>query len=326
MTGEKQAGDEGNAQILPAPVPRRPRFLWEKGLRHRPSYIIMGQRPFRKRGIEMKKAAFIGVGNMGGALARAACRAAGPERVVLVNRTRGKAEALAAELGCTAVGSSADAVQEAEYIFLGVKPQDMRPLLGSLATLLNGLHRDGADKVLVSMAAGVELSAMHQLVNGAGYDVPLLRVMPNTCVAVGQGMTALCARPGVDEARIRDVEDLLSASGRVARIPEKLFDQFSAVAGCGPAFVYPYIEALADGAVSVGLPRAQAVEYAARMVMGAASMVLESGKHPGQLKDEVCSPGGSTIAGVAELERGGLRAAAVNAVQAAYRRGTELGK
>ena len=274
----------------------------------------------------MKKAAFIGTGNMGGALARAACRAIGTDQVVLYNRTPDKAKALAEELGCGAAKDLTDAVLAAEYLFLGVKPQGVRPLLAELDRLLHRLHQDGEDKVIVSMAAGVELDAMYELVNDAGYDVPVLRIMPNTCVAVGQGMTALCARAGVEEARIRGVEEILAASGRVDRVPEGLFDQFSALAGCGPAFVSPYIEALADGAVSAGLPRKQALEYAARTVLGAAAMVLESGKHPGQLKDEVCSPGGSTIAGVAELERGGLRAAAINAVQAAWKRNTELGK
>ena len=276
--------------------------------------------------MNMKKAAFIGVGNMGGALARAVCRAAGPEQVILSNRTYAKAAALGEELGCDATDDNNTAVAMSEYIFLGVKPHMMAGLLKSLVPVLAQRHQAGEDKVLVSMAAGMELDAIHKIVNGAGYDVPILRIMPNTCVAIGQGMTALCARAGVPEARIRDVEELLSATGKVDRVPESLFDQFSALAGCGPAFVYPYIEALADGAVSAGLPRKQAVEYAARTVLGAAALVLESGKHPGQLKDEVCSPGGSTIAGVAELERGGLRAAAINAVQAAWKRNGELGK
>ena len=274
----------------------------------------------------MKKAAFIGVGNMGGALARAAVRAIGPDQVVITNRTLAKAEALAAELGCGLAKSNADAVREAEYIFLGVKPHMIRPLLNTLAPVLADCHAAGEDKVLVSMAAGVRIEDMRPHLKKAGYDVPVLRIMPNTCVAIGQGMTAVCAEEWVDEAVRSEVEEILSATGKVDRVPEELFDQFSALAGCGPAFVYPYIEALADGAVSAGLPRKQAMEYAAQMMMGAAAMVLNSGKHPGQLKDEVCSPGGSTIAGVAELERGGLRAAAINAVQAAWKRNTELGK
>ncbi len=274
----------------------------------------------------MKKAAFIGVGNMGGALARAACRAIGPEQVVLANRTPAKGSALAAELGCTAAKSNADAVREAEYIFLGVKPQMMRALLNTLAPVLADCYAAGEDKVLVSMAAGLRFDDMRPCLKGAGYDVPLLRIMPNTCVAIGQGMTAISMEDWVDESVLEEVEKILSATGKVERLEEGLFDQFSAVAGCGPAFVYPYIEALADGGVMTGLPRRQALEYAAQMVLGAAAMVLDSGKHPGQLKDEVCSPGGSTIAGVAELERGGLRAAAINAVLAAYRRGAQLGK
>ena len=271
----------------------------------------------------MKKAAFIGVGNMGGALARAACRAIGPDQVVVANRTMEKAEALAAELGCAVAKSNADAVREAEYIFLGVKPQMMRAVLNTLAPVLAECPEG---RVLVSMAAGLQIGDMLPHLKKAGYDVPIVRIMPNTCVAIGKGMTAICTKEWWDESVLEDVEGILSATGRVERIDESLMDQFTAVAGCGPAFVYPYIEALADGGVSVGLPRKQAMEYAAQMVLGAAAMVLEGGKHPGQLKDEVCSPGGSTIAGVAELERGGLRAAAINAVQASYKRGTELGK
>ncbi len=274
----------------------------------------------------MKKAAFIGVGNMGGALARAACRAVGPDQVVLANRTHAKAEALADQLGCCAARDNVAAVREAEYIFLGVKPQGMRSLLEELAPAAAQCHREGADKTLVSMAAGVELKAMEEALGGAGSGIALLRIMPNTCTAIGRGMTALCARRGELEPRIRGVEEILSATGRVERVPEELMDQFSAVAGCGPAFVYPFIEAMADGGVMAGLPRAQALEYAAQTVLGAAAMVLETGKHPGALKDEVCSPGGSTIAGVAELERGGLRAAVMNAVLAAWQRSAQLGK
>ena len=176
------------------------------------------------------------------------------------------------------------------------------------------------------MAAGLTIKDLRPHLAGAGYYVPVVRVMPNTCVAIGKGMTALCAGEAVGEEHIRGVEEILAATGRVERIPEGMMDQFSAVAGCGPAFVYPYIEGLADGGVMAGLPRAKALEYAAQMVLGAAAMVLESGKHPGQLKDEVCSPGGSTIAGVAELERHGLRSAAMDAVMASWRRSMELGK
>ncbi len=273
----------------------------------------------------MKKAAFIGTGNMGGTLARAAVRALGPDQVILSNRTAAKAEALAAELGCAAADNAA-ALRGAEYVFLGVKPHLMAALLEELAPVLAESHAAGEDKVLISMAAGKQIAGLKPSLAGAGYDVPLLRIMPNTCVAVGRGMTALCAAPGTDEAHLAAVREILSASGRVEVIDEGQMDAFSAVAGCGPAFVYPYIEALADGGVMAGLPRQKALEYAAQTALGAAAMVLETGDHPGALKDAVCSPGGSTIAGVAALERSGLRAAAIDAVIAAWKRNQELGK
>ena len=274
----------------------------------------------------MKKAAFIGVGNMGGALARAACRAVGADQVVLANRTRSKAEKLAAELGCAVAKNNREAVREAQYIFLCVKPKGLRPLLAELDRALDGCKEDAAQRVFISVAAGVKIKTIREYLKSSGNGVPLLRVMPNTCVAIGRGMTALCAAGDVEEVHIRGVEEILSATGRVDCLSEDLMDQFTAVAGCGPAFVYPFIEALADGGVAAGLPRRQALEYAAQTVLGAAAMVLESGRHPGALKDEVCSPGGSTIAGVAELERHGLRAAALDAVLAACRKNQELGQ
>lgn len=274
----------------------------------------------------MKTAAFIGVGNMGSALARAACRAIGPDQVVLANRTAAKAQALASELGCTAALGNAEAVEAAQYIFLCVKPQLLPGVLAELLPALEHCHAQGEDKVLVSAAAGVSLDALARYSQGAGYDVPVLRIMPNTCVSIGRGMTALSAPPEMPERFLAAAEAILAQSGRVERIPEGQMDAFSSVAGCGPAFVYPFIEALADGGVMAGLPRRQAVEYAAQTVLGAAAMVLETGEHPGALKDAVCSPGGSTIQGVAALERAGLRAAAIDAVLAACKRNQELGK
>ena len=270
----------------------------------------------------MKTVAFIGTGNMGGALAQAACRALSPSEVILTNRTQKKADALASSLNCTAVPSNEVAVQSAKYIFLGVKPQGYAQLAKKITPVLNACHEMGQDKVLISMAAGLTLDTLRSMYIGVNYPIPILRIMPNTCVSIGKGVVALS---GDEEEHLAAVEHILSAAGLVERIPETQMDAFTAVAGCGPAFVYPYIEALADGGVMAGLPRSQAIRYAAQTVLGAAAMVLETGKHPGQLKDEVCSPGGSTIAGVAELERHGLRAAAIDAVQASFQRNKDLG-
>ena len=264
----------------------------------------------------MKKVAFIGTGNMGAALLRAACKALGPQEVVCANRTAAKAEALARETGCAFSQTDLAAAQAARYLFLCVKPKQLKALLTELSPALPG-------RVVVSVAAGISLA---DLQSWAGRDVPVLRIMPNTPCAIGMGMTALCGADSAMEEHFTDVEAILAASGRVERIEESQIDAFSAVAGCGPAFIYPYIEALADGGVAAGLPRAQALTYAAQMTLGAAAMVLQSGEHPGALKDAVCSPGGSTIEGVAQLERHGLRAAAIDAVLAAWKKSGELGK
>ncbi len=273
-----------------------------------------------KLGSCMKKAAFIGAGNMGGALIQAACEALGPEQVVITDHAYAKAEELAGKLGCTAVQDNGEALRQAEYVFLCVKPQVMEGVVKALVPAL----REKPDTVLVTIAAGIQIATLRGWLGDC--SPAILRIMPNTPAAIGMGMLALTGEPEAKEEHYQAVEAILAKAGRVERLTEGQIDAFSAVAGCGPAFVYPFIEALADGAVKVGLPRQQAMVYAAQMVLGSAAMVLESGKHPGQLKDEVCSPGGSTIAGVAALEARAFRSAAIEAVEAAYRKTVDLGK
>lgn len=262
---------------------------------------------------------FIGVGNMGGALARAACRW-NPRQVVLTNRTMDKAVQLAEELDCDVAMDNATVARQAKFIFLGVKPNMMGDVLDELAPVLE----KRTDRfVLVSMAAGLKIERLAEML---GMRVPFLRIMPNTPASIGQGMILYSACPGVDPEDLDEFIVKMGAAGRFDAIDEKLMDAGSSVSGCGPAYVYQFIEALADGGVECGLPRAKAMEYAAQTLVGAAMMVLESGKHPGQLKDEVCSPGGSTIAGVHALEEGGFRAAAINAVVKSFEKNKELGK
>ena len=264
------------------------------------------------------KIGFIGCGNMGGALARAVCKSAGPASVVLANRTREKAEALAQELGCL-VSDNQTVAAACDWIFLGVKPQMMAAMLEQIAPILEDRE---SPFVLVTMAAGMSCESIARL---AGGDWPVVRIMPNTPAAIGKGMIQVCGR-GVSEEQMAAFLQMLAPAGLLDQIDEGLIDAASSVSGCGPAFTYLFIEALADGAVACGLPRAKALQYAAQMVAGSAQMVLETGLHPGALKDAVCSPGGTTIQGVRALEANGLRSAAMEAVIAAYEKTLSLGK
>lgn len=259
---------------------------------------------------------FIGCGNMGAALARAAAKRT--DKLLLANRTPEKARTLAAELGCAAADNG-QVARDCDLIFLGVKPQMMGSLLEELAPVL----AERADRfVLVTMAAGLKISAIRALTGG---DYPVIRIMPNTPVSVGEGMLLYCAE-GATAEELSAFTTLMSGAGALDELPEQLIDAGSALSGCGPAFVYPFLEALADGAVACGLPRAKAQQYAAQTLIGAARLALESGEHPGELKDAVCSPGGSTIQGVRALERGGFRSAVMEAVIAAFEKTIELGK
>lgn len=261
---------------------------------------------------------FIGCGNMGGAVARAVCRGVGPENVVLANRTPAKAEALAEALGCRAATNDVVA-QDCDVIFLGVKPQMMADMLAGIAPIL--AKRSGRF-VLVTMAAGLSMARVREMAGGA---YPIIRIMPNTPVSLGAGMIQYCA-DGVSDDQMFAFLGAMAPAGRLDAIPENLIDAACCVSGCGPAWVYQFIEALADGGVAAGLPRAKAQEYAAQTLLGSARMVLESGSHPGVLKDAVCSPGGSTIQGVRVLEEHAFRGAVTDAVLAAYDKTKEMGE
>ncbi len=230
-----------------------------------------------------------------------------------------KAKAVASATGA-ALSTAEEIAESCEYIFLAVKPNVIPAVAGEIAGKLG--KRDNA--TVVSMAAGVDIFSIHRAL---GTDsVPVIRIMPNTPVSVGCGMILWSTSDSVSEGTAGAFAELMSEAGVLDRIPERLIDAASAVSGCGPAFVFMFAEALADGGVVCGLPRDRALAYAVETLIGAAELLKASGRHPGELKDAVCSPGGSTIAGVAALEDGAFRSSAMNAVISAYERTLELGK
>lgn len=269
---------------------------------------------------------FIGTGNMGGALIHGACRALDPKQVHITDYFADKAEEMADALGCCCEASNTAAVLAGDYIFMCVKPQVMGGVLKEIEPVLKDCLDKGQKKVVVSIAAGLQTGYIKEQLSMCGDALRVVRVMPNTPAAIGKGMLAVAAGPEVEEEYVNGVCEILADAGRVERLSEHLMDQFTVVSGCSPAFVYMFIEALADGGVMTGLSRQQALTYAAQTVMGSAAMVLETGKHPGELKDNVCSPAGSTIVGVATLEKHGFRSAAIEAVRAGYQKNVDLGK
>lgn len=265
----------------------------------------------------MKKIGFIGCGNMGGALLRAVLGALPAESVFISDTDEKKTANLSKEYGVTAVLAEEIAAL-CDYIVLGVKPQTLFGLLSSLSPVWQ--KREGKP-VLISMAAGISLKSIKEAVG----SLPVIRIMPNTPASVGEGMI-LWTHEGASEEETAFFLHAFSGAGRLDRLDEKFIDAASALSGCGPAFVCLFAEALADGAVACGLPRANASLYAAQTLLGTAKLILESGEHPGKLKDAVCSPGGTTIEGVRALEEGALRGTVMDAVVAAYEKTLALGK
>lgn len=263
------------------------------------------------------KYGFIGTGCMGGALATACAKAISPEDILLSNRSPEKAQALAEKLGAIPADNET-ITRDCDVIFLGVKPQTMAQMLLPLQPILTGRRMPF---VLVSMAAGVTIEALQDM---AGGRYPVVRIMPNTACAVGAGMTTYTCSAEVTDRQRQTVLDALAASGLLEEIEEGLMGAASAVAGCGGAYACLFLEGLADGGVLCGLPRKKAQRMAAQMLLGMATQALESGEHTGALKDAVCSPAGSTIAGIRKLESMSFRSAAMEAVIAAWEREREM--
>ncbi|MBY0231257.1 MAG: pyrroline-5-carboxylate reductase [Gemmataceae bacterium] len=261
---------------------------------------------------------FLGAGRMASALARAWITGGlvPPWNVRASDPLAAAREAFQSSTGANALPDN-KAVASASLLVLAVKPQAMPALCAEIAPHLS--H----SPLVVSIAAGVPMAKLSAWL---GDSTRLVRVMPNTPCLVGASASAFSPGQHAAEADIATVQKLLDAVGKAVRLPESLLDAVTGLSGSGPAFAYAFIEALSDGGVRAGLPREAATMLAAQTVLGAARMVLESGLHPGELKDQVASPGGTTIAGLHALERAGLRGAAMDAVVAAALRATELGK
>ncbi len=262
---------------------------------------------------------FIGCGNMGSALAKAAIKAVDADSVFVSRRDTKKLNDFAAEYDVNASDTEYIA-RYCDYIFLGVKPQMLPELLKKIAPIL---EERVTDFTLVSMAAGVSIKSIEEM---AGDNCSVIRIMPNIPASVGEGVILYTANDYTSKSQIAGFCEILKFAGLLDKIDESKIDAASAVSGCGPAFVFMFCEALADGAVACGLPRDKALLYAAQTLAGSAKMLLETDEHPGKLKDAVCSPAGSTIEGVKALENGKLRGTVMDAIKKAYDRTLELGK
>lgn len=262
---------------------------------------------------------FIGAGKMATALAGGFVKAGliKPSQIVASDPALPTREAFAKTTGARALSSNLEVVRGAEVLFLAVKPAHVAEVLTEASPAFTSRH------LLVSIAAGVTLKQMEStLPDGAR----IVRVMPNTPALVGASASGFALGQNATAADASLVERLLSAVGVAVAVKEPLLDAVTGLSGSGPAYIFTIIEALSDGAVAAGLPRDLATRLAAQTVLGAGKMVLETGLHPGALKDMVTSPGGTTIEGLHELEKGAVRAAFINAVRAASEKSRRLGQ
>ncbi len=266
-----------------------------------------------------KRVGFVGGGNMGEALIRGLLGAnLVPADLMAATDVRTERTAqLTKQFGITAHADNARLVREADVVILAVKPQIMAGVLSEIAAAVTARH------LLISIAAGVATSTIR---TALGKDARIIRVMPNTPALVLQGAAAIAKGKGLGPDDLAIAEEIFGAVGRVVVLDEELMDAVTGLSGSGPAYVAIVVESLADGGVRMGLDRATALTLATQTVLGTAQLLLETGMHPGSLKDMVSSPGGTTIAGISALEEGGIRATFIRAVERATQRSRELGR
>ncbi|MBR4888959.1 MAG: pyrroline-5-carboxylate reductase [Clostridia bacterium] len=269
----------------------------------------------------MAKIAFIGCGNMGQAMALAALKTTPAEDILLTNRTLQKAVDFAAPYGMTVCKTNVEAVEKAEIILLCVKPQMMAGVMAEVKDALAACIARGEPKTMITVAAMLSIDWYYEQLGLVPAQMPFVRAMPNTPVAIGKGVILCATKDEASAAAAEFMMQIFASAGEFEAVPENLINAAGTLGGCTPAWTYMFIEALADGGVFSGVPRKQAIRLAAAAVQGAAALVLETGKHPEQLKDEVCSPAGTTIEGVKALEENGFRNAAFSAVLRAVEKG-----
>lgn len=266
----------------------------------------------------MRKIGFLGGGNMGRAIIEGLLKAGlyEKENIFVYDVSEKALSTLKNELGIETVKSSTELVKNVDTLILSVKPHILPIVLKECGKELT------KKQVIISIAAGVTLDFLESQLSA---DYKFVRVMPNTPALVGEGMAALCANSQVNQEEQDQVLAIFSSFGKAKFLPERLIDAVVGVSGSGPAYVYLFIEALADGAVLEGMPRNDAYEFAAQTVLGSAKMVLETKRHPGDLKDMVCSPGGTTIEGVKVLEKGGFRGLVMETVHEVAEKNRQMG-
>ena len=266
-----------------------------------------------------KNIAFLGAGNMAEALVKGLLRAdvAAPGEVLCTDRRPDRLAELAERYRVRTSSDNRAATSGASIVVLSVKPQVMDALLAEIAPALD------ETKLVISIAAGVPLAAIERRV---GHGIRVIRTMPNTPALVGAGATAISPGEHALEEDLRQAKALFDAIGKTVVVDESLLDAVTGLSGSGPAYIFLIIEALSDAGVKVGLDRRTSQDLAAQTVLGSAKLLIETGEHPGRLKDQVTSPGGTAIAGLHTLEAGGLRTTLMNAVEAATKRSHELGR